>query len=142
MNQVKGFTLIEMMITVVIIAILAAIAVPAYNDYIEKGQIADAKQAAISMKQAVETNRIARPRDFQTEANFKAQVATEKAKISPRITQLYTFTETIVKSSNGIPLGFTLSITPKQTAKNYTATVDMQGNGERCSRKTKKCVKF
>src|SRR5512135_2464137 len=33
----NGFTLIELMITVVIIAILAAIAVPAYQEYVKRG---------------------------------------------------------------------------------------------------------
>jgi type IV pilus assembly protein PilE len=35
----KGFTLIEVMIAVVIVAILAAIAVPSYTDYLRRGEI-------------------------------------------------------------------------------------------------------
>ena len=38
----KGFTLIELMVTVTILAILAAVAIPVYNNYVYKSKTAEA----------------------------------------------------------------------------------------------------
>jgi type IV pilus assembly protein PilE len=49
MRRSRGFTLIEVMITLAIVAILAAIAVPSYSEYVRRARITEAVAALADM---------------------------------------------------------------------------------------------
>ncbi|PLC04939.1 type 4 fimbrial biosynthesis protein [Variovorax sp. RO1] len=60
-RSLQGFTLIELMIVVAVIGILAAIALPSYNDYVRRGQLPAAfnglSEYRVKMEQYYQDNR-------------------------------------------------------------------------------------
>src|SRR5438445_5339063 len=54
MQRQSGFTLIELMVTVAIIAILAGIAVPSYTSYIVRGKLTEAHSNLLAMRTKME----------------------------------------------------------------------------------------
>jgi prepilin-type N-terminal cleavage/methylation domain-containing protein len=53
-SRARGFTLIELMVTVAIVAILATIAYPSYRDYVLRGRIVDASNGLSVMRANME----------------------------------------------------------------------------------------
>lgn len=97
----KGFTLIELMIVIAIVGILAAVALPAYQDYTARAQMSEALTLAEGQKSAV----VEYYSDNGTFPNSNAS-----AGISTKIEGKYVSSVTVTGSSN------TASITAQMKA--------------------------
>jgi type IV pilus assembly protein PilA len=71
----KGFTLIELMIVVAIIGILAAVALPAYQDYTVRARVSEGMVLGAGFKTGV--TEILTDRGMNGLVNYSAQVATD-----------------------------------------------------------------
>jgi type IV pilus assembly protein PilE len=117
MKKHKGFTLIELMVTIVIVAILASIAIPSYRQYVIQGN----RTAAQSVMMELAT----RQQQFFV-ANRTYATADDLGIVLPsEVVDNYDFEIDLVA---GPPPGFEITFTPKGSqASDVTLTLDSEG---------------
>jgi type IV pilus assembly protein PilA len=115
----KGFTLIELMIVVAIIGILAAVALPAYQDYTVRAKVSEMILAASSAK---------------TSVSEAAQVMSAMPSGTSMVdTQSSTYVASVTYAQTNASVGV-VTVTGKGDAKLASKTIQMtgtlQGNGQ------------
>ena len=110
----SGFTLVELMITVAIIAILSAIALPSYRDYVIRARLTDAFSALASAQTAAE----------QFWSNNRTYVGFNNANGFPQATVDFTY-----GLANQTTSTYTLTATGRGgSVTGFAFTIDQNGN--------------
>jgi prepilin-type N-terminal cleavage/methylation domain-containing protein len=113
-----GFTLIEVMITVAIVAILASIALPSYRDYVLRGQLVDATTGLSTLRANME-------RHFQDNRSYNT-VGTFISPCLVAATLLKAGSFQMSCSVGPSPTAFTLQALGSGPTAGFTYTVDQQ----------------
>lgn len=123
---IKGFTLVELLIAVAIVAILTAVALPNYQDSVRKSRRADAQQLMLSIANREElylADALSYTDAFTT-LNFSSDQWTCTAAACTN-----SFYSVVVVLDAGPPPGYTIRATPTAASQTADGVLTLTGAG-------------
>jgi len=121
-RRASGFTLIEVMITVAIIGILAAIALPSYREYVLRGQIVEATNGLAAMRANMERH-FQDNRTYQTVGTGDAAVTTPCA-VTPESKRKFGSFTLACKAGTPTATAYELVATGSGTTSGFVYTIN------------------
>ena len=112
----RGFTLVEVMITIAIVGILTTVALPAYQDYVTRGRLTEAFSALGA----------AQPNAEQFWSNYRTFAlppAPDSARFTPNDSANFTY-----QLSNASASAFLITASGAGPASGFVYTIDQNGN--------------
>lgn len=130
-TQQLGFTLVEMMIAVAILAILSVIAIPSYNRYIERGYQSQAHAELVAINSAFKNQMVKNPKWETNRIEKELNGFISSYKGHKDLADKYQYSAKMIDASKS--RAYRLKAIPTKTGYTLSVWMDSLGNAYKCT---------
>ena len=129
----QGFTLVEMMIAVAILAILSIIAIPSYNRYIERGYQSQAHAELVAINSAFKNKMVKNPKLTTNDIEIELNDFISKYKGHKDLADKYKYSAKMIDNKSNKSRAYHLKAIPTKTGYTLSVWMDSLGNAYKCT---------